>query len=260
MVVASVSRSFMARYVTRLPPLQQQQQQKRFRSLLFPNTKYVSRKRRLQKSKLQHALEDEEYEREDTISEIIFGKPPKKPEGFQDGGKRWPRTIDEWRESLRVNIPLYVASFEGYLPWWKDKGTLERLMGKELKDKGLPLGEEMEKALDKWEGKTQDAPQQFQNNMELLKVEGQKALEQAKKNTGIYTKEDLRIFAEDMLRLANECLAEFMKGYRSGRDDEVDKMLTQYFQELDEAADALPTYQRMKRRGRNPKRRIRSAS
>jgi hypothetical protein len=63
-----------------------------------------------------------------------------------------------------------------------------------------------------------------------------------------------------MLRLANECVTEFMKGYRLGRDDEVDKMLTQYFQELDEAADALPTYQRMKRRGRNPKRRIRTTS
>jgi hypothetical protein len=245
------TRSFIARYATRMQPPQQ-----RFRSLLF-KTKYVSRKRRLEKSKIQHAIEDEE--RDDTISEIIFGKPPKKPEGFQHG-KRWPRTIAEWRESLRVIIPQYIASFEGYFPWWEDKGTLEKLMGKELKDKGLPLGEEMENALAKWEEKTHHAPQQVQDNLEMLKVEGKKALEQAKKNTGIYTKDDLRIFAEDMLRLANECVTEFMKGYRLGRDDEVDKMLTQYFQELDEAADALPTYQRMKRRGRNPKRRIRTTS
>jgi hypothetical protein len=56
-------------------------------------------------------------------------------------------------------------------------------------------------------------------------------LEQAKDTTGIHNTEDLRMVAEDMMRLATQCLKEFMAGYRQGRDDEVDKMLNEYFQE-----------------------------
>lgn len=231
------------------------QPQQRLSTFLFKK-KYVSRKRRLNKAKVKEAAEANE--REDTVLEIIFGKPPKKPEGFQYG-KRWPKSIKEWRESINLRWPQYVASFEGYLPWMEDKGTLERLLEQEKRDKGLPIEPSLADAVNFWQKKTEQAPQQLEDNLEFLKSEGQKALEMAKKNTGFHTKEDVKIFAKDMLRLANECLTEFMSGYREGRDSEVEKMLTQYFQELDEAADALPSYMRMKRRGRKPKRIIRSA-
>jgi len=254
-ILRSTRSHIISQFSTNLSRIQQkQQQQQRFRSTLFKN-KYVSRKRRLQKAKVQFAAED--AEREDTVSEIIFGKPPKKPEGFKPE-KRWPRTIEEWKGIIRIRLPQYWASYEGYMPWWEDKGTLERLMEKELKEQGLPIDNKLANALEFWEKKKAKAPQQVDNNLQLLKKEGAKALEKVKENTGIRTKEDLKIFAEDMLRLANDCLGEFMKGYRQGRDDEVEKMLNIYFQELDQAVHALPTYQRMKRRGRKPKRRKRS--
>jgi hypothetical protein len=247
------TRSLIGTYA--IHPSRIYQPQQRLSSFLFKK-KYVSRKRRLKKAKIKEAAEAEE--REDTIGEILFGKPPKKPVGFQHA-RRWPNSITEWKEKINLRWPQYLATFEGYLPWLEDKGTLERLLEQERRDKGLPIESSLANALELWKKNTEKAPQQLEENLAFLKIEGKKALETAKKNTGFHTKEDVKKFAEDMLKLANECLTEFMSGYREGRDSEVEKMLTQYFQELNEAADALPSYMRMKRRGRKPKRIIRSA-
>jgi hypothetical protein len=52
--------------------------------------------------------------------------------------------------------------------------------------------------------------------------------------TGASTKEDLKVWVGDMLKLGTACLTEFMSGYRKGRDEEIDRMLHEYFKELDE--------------------------
>ena len=39
------------------------------------------------------------------------------------------------------------------------------------------------------------------------------------------------------LRLANDCVGEFMRGYRKSRDDEIEKMMNVYFKEFDEKED-----------------------
>ncbi len=83
-------------------------------------------------------------------------------------------------------------------------------------------------------------------------------IEQAKEQTGIRNQEDLKAFASDTMRLATECLKEFMAGYREGRDNEIDKMLHEYFQEQQgkslssdkEEEDSKP------KRRRKPKQRI----
>jgi hypothetical protein len=41
--------------------------------------------------------------------------------------------------------------------------------------------------------------------------------------TGASTKEDLKVWVGDMLKLGTECLTEFMSGYRKGRDEEIDR-------------------------------------
>ncbi len=71
-------------------------------------------------------------------------------------------------------------------------------------------------------------------NIKTLRKEGAEVVEVVKDFTGISTKEELTKWAMDQLRLANECVGEFMKGYRRSRDEEIDKMMNQYFQEFDE--------------------------
>ena len=56
-------------------------------------------------------------------------------------------------------------------------------------------------------------------------------LEEAKKQTGIKNTDDLKAFAAEQMKLANTCLKEFMAGYRKGRDEEIDRMLHEYFQD-----------------------------
>eukprot|EP00546_Thalassionema_frauenfeldii_P003302 CAMPEP_0178932746 /NCGR_PEP_ID=MMETSP0786-20121207/22821_1 /TAXON_ID=186022 /ORGANISM="Thalassionema frauenfeldii, Strain CCMP 1798" /LENGTH=145 /DNA_ID=CAMNT_0020610137 /DNA_START=360 /DNA_END=797 /DNA_ORIENTATION=- len=98
-------------------------------------------------------------------------------------------------------------------------------------------------------------------NVEFLRSEGDEALKSIKKETGIGTVEDLRKWAGEQLTLANECLKEFMSGYRHGRDEEIDKMINEYFKEvpstLDHAKEKIQDILTTKRR-RKPKRRVRT--
>ena len=68
--------------------------------------------------------------------------------------------------------------------------------------------------------------------MKLIKEEGGDILDMLKDTTGIRTKTDAKKWAMKQLRLANECVAEFMKGYREGRDEEIDKMMNEYFKDI----------------------------
>jgi hypothetical protein len=56
-----------------------------------------------------------------------------------------------------------------------------------------------------------------------------------------------------MMKLATDCLREFMAGYRQGRDQEVEKMMNEYFQEEDEK-EATDEQQSIRKRRRKPKR------
>jgi hypothetical protein len=68
-------------------------------------------------------------------------------------------------------------------------------------------------------------------NLHLIRQDAAKILDQAKEQTGIYTTDDLKALATEMMKLGTECLREFMAGYREGRDREMDKMLNEYFRE-----------------------------
>ena len=73
----------------------------------------------------------------------------------------------------------------------------------------------------------------LEKNLEFTKREGAALLEETKTYTGIHTKDDLKAFAAEQMKLANACLKEFMAGYRQGRDEEIDRMLHEYFQDGD---------------------------
>ena len=70
-----------------------------------------------------------------------------------------------------------------------------------------------------------------QKNISTMKEEAPKLVQLGQQITGVTTKEELREWVGEQLKLGTACLAEFMKGYRKGRDDEVDRMLHQYFKD-----------------------------
>lgn len=70
------------------------------------------------------------------------------------------------------------------------------------------------------------------NNVEKLQESGEIMVNEMKNITGIRNQQDLKKWAMEQLKLANECVAEFMQGYRKGRDQEVDKMMNEYFKDI----------------------------
>lgn len=79
-----------------------------------------------------------------------------------------------------------------------------------------------------------DVRKNVKRNIKAIKNEGTEAIEAVKDLTGISNKEDLTKWAMAQLRLANECVGEFMKGYRTSRDEEIDKMINVYFKDFEE--------------------------
>lgn len=77
-----------------------------------------------------------------------------------------------------------------------------------------------------------DIRKNIKQNVKVLRTEGGRALDTAKDITGIRNKDDLIEWSMIQLKLANECVGEFMSGYRKGRDEEIDKMMNIYFQDI----------------------------
>lgn len=96
----------------------------------------------------------------------------------------------------------------------------------------------------------------LEKNVSAARDEAQKLKEEVSERTGIKTKEDLREFAREMMTLVTECLREFMSGYRNGRDQEVERMLNEYFQEIETEEDKQEKGGAKRRRRRKPKRAI----
>lgn len=96
-----------------------------------------------------------------------------------------------------------------------------------------------------------------EKNVEYVKKEAPKFFDFLQQETKIYTKEDLKQWAGEQLKLATLCLNEFMGGYRSGRDGEMDRMMNEYFKEEEEEETATKDF--VKRKRRKPKRLVRSS-
>jgi hypothetical protein len=86
-------------------------------------------------------------------------------------------------------------------------------------------------------------------NAQFIKAEAVSLGDRIKQTTGIETKEDLKQMVAGSMKLFAECVNQFTAGYRRERDDEVEQMLTQYFQHLETAP---PTHRPKKRRKAKP--------
>jgi hypothetical protein len=156
-------------------------------------------------------------------------------EQYIESQKPWkyPRTIEGWRICWRRAWATYLWTWEGLLIPEKERdadGNIIGVLKKKEDEEHISTDTVKEKAT---EAATQIA-QNVQKNVDTIQQEMPKLLKTAQKLTGITTKEELKQWVGEQLKLGTECLSMFMKGYREGRDDEVDKMLHEYFNEIDE--------------------------
>ena len=107
---------------------------------------------------------------------------------------------------------------------------------------------------------TEQVKENMKRNTKELMSDAETLKNEIRDRTGIHTFDDLRRVTREMMQLATDCLNEFMAGYRKGRDDEIDKMLNEYFQQIESQVaqrqkDDEAKQQRLKSR-RKIKRRI----
>ena len=146
---------------------------------------------------------------------------------------RYPRTLEGWRTALSRAWEKYLWTHEGFLIAEKRRDARGNILPDDQKveddDNGMAPTIQ-----DRAAEAASQVSSNVQKNVATLKDEAPKLLKVGQQLTGIRTKEQLREWASAQLKLATECLGEFMNGYRKGRDDEVDRMLHKYFQEIDD--------------------------
>lgn len=160
-----------------------------------------------------------------TISDILFPNPFKDmppPPPFN-----WPKSYAKWKET-------FALTWRDYKETWVGFTTSRGILAQDQNDEEQRKLEEKRK--ESVESKKKEILRNVRRNRRFLQVSAMKIREEVRTRTGISNMEDIKRHAADAMRLATECLQQFMAGYRKGRDDEVEKMLTQYFQELEQNA------------------------
>lgn len=159
----------------------------------------------------------------------------------------WPSVYDEprsWMESIR-SLPRgkdFQRAWAEYKLTWAHG----------LRGDAPVKGEETDDTLQESSIDADKIRQNLSQNITTARGEAQQLAEQLSTSTGIRNQQDLRKFATDMMKLATDSLREFMGGYREGRDQEVEKMLNEYFQE-EEEKEASVQMESQRRRRRKPK-------
>lgn len=185
----------------------------------------------------------------------------------------YPQNLREWKDLLKDAKDEYLSTFDGFL---SNHGALEKThqsatsntktdTQKDTND--TTQSSSSSSSLSKQvEQQMQNVQQNFKNNLTVLqnKQERDELIQEVKDTTGIQNQQDIKELASQMMILATECIQEFMKGYRNGRDEEVDKMLNEYFKDLnkndeedDKKAESSEEEQRKNRREFHKKRKKR---
>lgn len=167
----------------------------------------------------------------------------------------WPRTFKQWKIVFSQTWRNYSSTWEGFTLGGYTVVVQEQ---KEPLPTPPTQDEKITKFRETLVTKRNQVRANVQQSFNLVKEDGTELVERVKNETGIHTAEDLKVWAGDQLKLATECLKEFMTGYRKGRDDEVDAMMNEYFTDVlknddsDNGDDGSPT---KRTRRRKPKRR-----
>jgi hypothetical protein len=199
---------------------------------------------------------------------VLFPTPRNDPEGrFVEEPKPEAMSWAERRVQFRQAWILYKSTWDGF-----GIGTSTSSLSRE--DKDGSGGKETKQSLhhpnqdENFEKISMNLQSNVERNLEFTQREGEVLLKHAKEQTGLETKEDVKAFATELLKLLTLCLKEFMVGYRKARDDEIDRVLHEYFQDKAGTKDSTTnndddnatkkdasTSQRRQRR-RRPKQRI----
>lgn len=186
----------------------------------------LSRKEKKQDEEIVNIADSENSSIDNrTVMDILFPNPfkgmplPEQP--------KWPTTYTKWKEILSLAWRDYKETWVGFTT---SKGILVQDQNDEEQQK---LEQKRKVTID---SKKNEVLRNMKRNRRFLQVSAMKIREEVRTRTGITSMEDVKRYAADAMRLATECLQQFMSGYRKGRDDEVENMLTQYFQQLEQKA------------------------
>lgn len=171
-----------------------------------------------------------------SIRDILFPV-PSYSENDEADKLRIPTSPFEWRDVLYESMALYRSTWQGFTT---SKGILVDIPKDDIESKS---GEFKETA----ESRAKEIKENARRNLRFARSETERLRDEVQERTGIKDKEDLRRWAGDMMKLATESVKQFMEGYRKGRDEEVEKMLTKYFRELEDEANK-PKRRKRKRR------------
>ena len=197
----------------------------------------------------QEVVEDEEIDNR-TWRTILFPSAHDGDDVPKEPPIRWPRSPQAWYKAFGEAWGLYKGTWEGFFsktPNDDDATTAEKQNDDETDD------------THKGESAAKQIADNASNNLRVAQEEGGKLLEEVQSKTGIYTVEDVKQTAREMMKVATAMLKEFMTGYRKGRDEEVDKMLHEYFQEEEDDKKEEEEEETTKRPKRRKKRRIPSS-
>jgi hypothetical protein len=188
-----------------------------------------------------------------TVRDILFFNPYKNEEELEKDKIKWPRSLTAWKVALVETWRDYRSTWEGF---WTSRGFLveDTETNSSSAAAAATTSESTESSVNNalTTQQTLDRAQDqittnIQRNTIFVKHAAQRLGSELQSHTGIYNTQDLRTWAAAMMRLGSDCVAQFMAGYRTGRDQEVTNMLTSYFEQLQAAAQAPP---RRKRRPR----------
>ena len=144
----------------------------------------------------------------------------------------YPKTLKGWKDIFNTVWDKYLWTFEGFLLEEKSKRDKHgNILPKEETYADDDSNEKNKSLQDKATDAANEVASNVQKNISTMKEEAPKLVQLGQQITGVTTKEELREWVGEQLKLGTACLAEFMKGYRKGRDDEVDRMLHQYFKD-----------------------------
>jgi hypothetical protein len=173
-----------------------------------------------------------------TVMDILFPNPFK---GMEPPNQiKWPTTFAKWKEAFSLAWQDYKSSWVGFTT---SKGLF-------VEDVEPEKEVQKEKIVGSIMSKSKEVMVNVKRNSKFLQTSAMKIRKEVRERTGITSIEDVKAYAADAMRLATECLNQFMQGYRKGRDEEVEKMLTQYFQNLEAQAN------QPRKKRRKPRRRV----
>jgi len=94
-----------------------------------------------------------------------------------------------------------------------------------------------EKKQEEWKGHINEIEDAFRKESTFIKKNATENVEtivkEVKGATNISSKEEFQSFLSEQMKLASLCLSELTAGYRQGRDEELNRVMNEYFPDLD---------------------------